>query len=375
MLDDGGYDNHFGYEKWKLTKGNLVVARGEKIFKLHWIKALVAKDSVNAMDMEASLWHRRLSHISEKELNCLAKKDMLPGLKNAKLEKCSLCMDGKQTSVSFKKHPLSRKSKLLELVHSDVCCPLNVKSFSGALYFVTFIDDCSRKLWVYALKTKDQVLEKFKHFKALVERQLGKKGEIHEKPPPKTPQLNGLAEKMNRTLIERVRCMLSEVRLPKHFWGETLCTTVHVINLIPVVALNTEVLDKIWFVKDVKYDHLRVFSYKAFMHVPKDERYTLDMKTRQLYDPIEKKLVRTRDVQFMEDQTIKDIDKLGNDFDIPPDDDAEEEQEMSQDENSGDAPKPPPIQLKRSNRQRQSSSRYTFDEYVTLTDGEEPECY
>ncbi|RDX71054.1 hypothetical protein CR513_49641, partial [Mucuna pruriens] len=51
MLDDGGYDNHFG---------NLVVAKGEKISKLYWTKALVAKDSVNVMDMEASLWHRRL---------------------------------------------------------------------------------------------------------------------------------------------------------------------------------------------------------------------------------------------------------------------------------------------------------------------------
>ncbi|RDX93713.1 hypothetical protein CR513_23988, partial [Mucuna pruriens] len=55
MLDDDGYDNHFGYGKWKLTKGNLVVARWEKFSKLYWTKALVAKDSVNAMDMEASL--------------------------------------------------------------------------------------------------------------------------------------------------------------------------------------------------------------------------------------------------------------------------------------------------------------------------------
>ncbi|RDY14570.1 hypothetical protein CR513_00347, partial [Mucuna pruriens] len=66
MLDDGGYDNHFGHGKWKLTK-----------------------DSVNVMDMEASLWHQRLNHINEKGLNCLAKKDMLLGLKNAELEKCS----------------------------------------------------------------------------------------------------------------------------------------------------------------------------------------------------------------------------------------------------------------------------------------------
>ena len=93
------------------------MAKGEKISKLYWAKALVARDSVNAMDMEASLWHRRLSHISEKGLNCLAKKDMLPRLKNANLEKCSHCMVGKQTRVSFKKHPPSKKFELLKLVH------------------------------------------------------------------------------------------------------------------------------------------------------------------------------------------------------------------------------------------------------------------
>lgn len=456
MLDDGGYDNHFGSGKWKLTRGNLVVARGEKINKLYWTKALVAKDSVNAMDMEASLWHRRLSHISEKGLNCLAKKDVLPGLKSAELEKCSHCMAGKQTRVSFKKHPSSRKSELLELVHSDVCGPLKVKSFSGALYFVTFIDDCSRKLWVYALKTKDQVLEKFKEFHVMVERQSGKKlkcirtdnggeycgpfdvyckqhGIRHEKTPPKTPQLNGLAERMNRTLIERVRCMLSEAKLPKHFWGEALYTAMHVINLSPAAALNAEVPDKIWFGKNVRYDHLRVFGCKAYVHVPKDERSKLDAKTRQcifigygqdefgykLFDPVEKKAVRSRDVKFMEDQTIEDIDKmekttpeidnglsdvdpvrmpthdldtaennvqndeqhgdvgdqqLGDDFDVP-NDDAEEEHEMSQDEDLGDAPEPPQAQVWRSTRQRKPSTRYPSDDYVTLTDGGEPECY
>ncbi|RDX79227.1 hypothetical protein CR513_40377, partial [Mucuna pruriens] len=85
---------------------------------------------------------------------------MLPRLKNVELEKCSHCMASKKTKVSFKKHPPSRKSELLKLVHSDVCDPLKVKSFSGALYFVIFIDDFSRKLWVYTLKLKDQALVK-----------------------------------------------------------------------------------------------------------------------------------------------------------------------------------------------------------------------
>ncbi|RDX99373.1 hypothetical protein CR513_17579, partial [Mucuna pruriens] len=208
---------------------------------------------------------------------------------------------------------------------------------------------------------------------------------------------------MNKTLIERVRYMLSEARLPKHFWGEALYTVVHVINISPAIALNTEVPDNIWFDKDVKYDHLRVFGCKAFVHVPKDERSKLDMKTRQcifigyghdkygyrMYDLVEKKLARSCDVQFMKDQTIEDIDKvkkstpekenslseidpvqmhvhdldivdnnvqngdqhnyvgdqqLGDGFDVPLDDDVEEEQKMSQDENMDDAPKSPPME-------------------------------
>ncbi|RDX79127.1 hypothetical protein CR513_40483, partial [Mucuna pruriens] len=191
MLDDGGYDNHFGYGKWKLTK-----------------------DSANAMDMETSLWHQSLSHITKKGLNCLAKKDMLPGLKNIELEKCSHCMVGKQIRISFRKHPPLRKSELLELVHSDVCGPLKVKTFSGALYFITFIDDYFRKLWAYVLKTKDPSVGE-----ALVERQSSKKvkcihsdnsGEYygpfydikHEKTLPKTP--------LSTTLIERVTYFLKQ---------------------------------------------------------------------------------------------------------------------------------------------------------------------
>ena len=73
-------------------------------------------------------------------------------------------MAGKQNRVSFKSYPPSRKTELLELVHSDLCGPMKTKTLGDVLYFVTFIDDCSRKLWVYVLKTKDQVLGVFKQF-------------------------------------------------------------------------------------------------------------------------------------------------------------------------------------------------------------------
>lgn len=92
--------------------------------------------------------------------------------------------------------------------------------------------------------------------------------------------MNGLAERMHITLVERVRCLLLESKLPRSFWGEAY-TIVHVINLPPTVSLDGNVHDSVWFGRDVSYDHLRVFSYKAFVHVPKDERSKLDAKTMQ----------------------------------------------------------------------------------------------
>ena len=79
-----------------------------------------------------------------------------------------------------------------------------------------------------------------------------------------------------------------------------------------------------WYGRDVSYDYLRVFGFKCFVHIPKDERSKLDAKSKQCifigygqddfgyrcYDPVGKKLIRRRDVVFIEDQTIEDIDKV-----------------------------------------------------------------
>ena len=90
------------------------------------------------------------------------------------LKKCTDCLTGKQNRVSFRNSPLSRMNNVLDLIHSDLCGPMP-KSLGGSQYFVTFIDDHSWKMWAYTLKSKDQVLNVFKEFHTLVERQTGKK--------------------------------------------------------------------------------------------------------------------------------------------------------------------------------------------------------
>ena len=119
----------------------------------------------------------------------------------------------------------------LGLVHSDVCRKMSTHFLSGGEYFVTFIDDKTRYVWVYILKCKDEVFKKFLEWKAAEERSTGRKlkvlrtenggeytsaefenyfrkeGVRRQLTKPKTPEENRVAERMNRTLMETVRSM------------------------------------------------------------------------------------------------------------------------------------------------------------------------
>ena len=81
---------------------------------------------------------------------------------------------GRKSRVSFMRGGHERKKNLLELVHSDVFGHVNVKSLGGVSYFVTFIDDASRKVWAYPMKDKDEVLEIFQKVHVGVERETNK---------------------------------------------------------------------------------------------------------------------------------------------------------------------------------------------------------
>jgi hypothetical protein len=228
LLDKDGYLSRFGNAQYKLTKGNMIVAKGNMVSVLYHVHAKLSAACVNALQKEdaCALWHKRLGHMSEKGMTVLVKKNLLKGVKCVHIKKCSDCLAGKQHRVAFKSQAPHKKPEVLDLVHFDVC-KMSVRSMGGAKYFVTFIDDFSRKVWVYVLKTKDQVLSVFKQFQVSIERETKKKikclrtdnggeyigpfdayckeqGIRHQFTPPKTPQLNGLAERMNRTIVERV---------------------------------------------------------------------------------------------------------------------------------------------------------------------------
>ena len=146
-LNDDGYTNQFGEGKWKLTKSSLVLAKGKKMNTLYVIEANTKKEDVNVAvkDPDIETWHKRLGHIGEKELETLARKGFLPSFAGTCLKTCIHCLAGKTHRVAFKSYSPSRKSQILDLILTDVCI-MQSRSIGGALYFVTFIDDCSRKV-------------------------------------------------------------------------------------------------------------------------------------------------------------------------------------------------------------------------------------
>ena len=431
LLDDEGCTNIFGDGKWKLRRGPEILARGKKENTLNMTYAKVCSGYAVTLgeDSPVELWHKRLGHISEKGLTILAKREVLSGVnvKDMHLKACTDCLAGKQHRASFHRSPAPRKSNVLDVVHSDVCGPMTTSTHGGARYFVTFIDDHSRKVWAYALRTKDKVLEVFKQFHAGVERETGRtlkcirtdnggeymgafrhycksNGIRHERSVPKTPQHNGVAERMNRTIVERIRTMLSHAKLPKSFWGEALMTAVDVINLSPSAPLNGDVPNKFWTGKDVSYNHLKVFGCRAFVHIPKDERSKIDSKSKEciflgygneeygyrLWDPVKKKIVRSRDVVFFEDQNIEDTQKPKQPREYPMSTDKDSPPAKQDGREAGDAANDQMIDgpvddaandeeeaptLRRSTRERRTSKRYPPDEFVTLTEGGEPETY
>jgi transposase InsO family protein len=123
-------------------------------------------------------------------------------------------------------------------VHTDVCGLTQVLSLGGSLYYVTFIDDGTRKTLVYCIRQKSDVFDTFKKWKALVENEIGKSlkclrsdnggeycnkefddyfsyhGIRREKTVLRTPQENGVSERMNRTIMERARSMRLYASLP-----------------------------------------------------------------------------------------------------------------------------------------------------------------
>lgn len=179
-LEDKGYIVTFERGKFYIRPKDSKIAkvigvRHGSLFQLQFEPAHALVSSCKGI---GELWHRRMAHLRHGALNIL--KEIVTGLPEMKTEKhevCKGCALGKYAKTSFPSSN-TRSEGILDLIHSDVCGLMSTTSLNGYEYYVTFIDDFSRKTWIYFMKNKDEVFSRFKEFKALVENQTGKKIKI-----------------------------------------------------------------------------------------------------------------------------------------------------------------------------------------------------
>ena len=131
-----------------------------------------------------------------------------------------------------------------------------------------------------------------------------------------TPQQNGVAERKNRTVMNLVRCILTDKQVPKAFWPEAVRWCVHVLNRSPTQALQHITPEEAWSSLKPNVEYFRVFGCLAHAHVPDQKRIKLDNKSIQcvllgvsdeskayrLFDPTSKKIIVSRDVVFEENK-------------------------------------------------------------------------
>jgi hypothetical protein len=223
----------------------------------------------------------------------------IPELQSTHEGICIGCALGKNVKTPFSSSN-NRSKEILDLIHSDVCGPLPVKSLAGSLYYVIFIDDYSRNTWLYLSKTKDEVFNKFQECKAEIENLTNKKiktlttdngGECTSKEfvafcksteirreltVPHNPQQNGVAERKNRSIEETVKALMNDQGLSMYLWGEATMTSIHVQNRSPHRILKDMTPEKTFSGKKPSVEHLRIFGCPVYIHIPKDKRKKLE---------------------------------------------------------------------------------------------------
>ena len=298
---------------------------------------------LSKVERDSWLWHSRLGHVNFAALTLVSKEEMVYGLPKLIQPKktCEGCLMSKQVRNPFPSQANFSAKVVLELIHADICGPFTPSTSAGNKFFLLLVDDCSRYMWVYLLKTKDEAFETFKKFRKLVEKESKKEikvlrtdrgGEFcsnkfknyceesgikRHYTAPYSPQQNGVVERRNRTVVAMVRSFLKGMKMPVTFWGEAVRHSVYVLNMLPTRAIAGKTPYEAWKGKKPHLQHIKVFGCTAHMKVPGVQTKKLDDRSRtmiylgsepgtkahRLYDPKDGEIHVSRDVVFEEDKS------------------------------------------------------------------------
>ncbi|GKC58161.1 putative RNA-directed DNA polymerase [Tanacetum coccineum] len=295
QLDDEGHHVIFGNHQWKVTKGNLVVARGQKRGTLYMVE--VSDDEPHAVEKVGAptLWHQRLGHMSEKGMKMLVSIGRIPDLKTVTAKFCELCV--------------------------------LVSSVGGSRFYVTFIDDYTRKVWVYFLKHKSDVFSAFKKWKAIVENETSLKIKCFGSDNRGEYSSKEFVDNCAEQGIRMAKSMRLHADLAKMFWADSVNTAAYLINRGPSAPIGFKIPEEEWQDREISLKDLKVFGCISYVKIKDSERDKLEAKARKctfigyglddmgyrFWDNKNKKVIRSRDVVFNENALYKDEFSSGTD--------------------------------------------------------------
>lgn len=285
-----------------------------------------------------SVWHNRLAHQNMKQVKHFLNQKKINFIEDKNFV-CEKCLAGKQHRMPFE-NSVSRASKPLELVHADVCGPMETISLGGARYFLLLKDDFTSYRKVFFMKQKSEVVKYIQVFIDAAEREtnckmkvlrtdnglefvnkevaniLKKKGICHQRSVAYTPEQNGRAEREMRTIVEAARSMIQG--MSKTFWAEAINCAVYVLNRTGPSSVTNKTPYDLWCNKKINVNELKIYGTRVSVHVPKEKRLKWDAKNIEgifmgysdttkgyrIYLPDKNKIEVHRDVIFLPDKSV-----------------------------------------------------------------------
>ena len=251
----------------------------------------------SSVRVSAKLWHQRLGHASLPVMN---KAVSFPNSSN-KMPICSHCQMAKSHALPFSHKHISA-SKPLELLYSDVWGPAPTISTTGARYYISFLDDSTKFLWLFPLKLKSDALPTFQKFQAAVERQFDAKiksiqtdwggeyrsftqflqnqGITHRVTCPYTHQQAGAIERRHRQIVEVGLALLPHSKLPQCFWEDAFLTAVFIINRLPTPVLQQKSPFEMVNRCKPDFEFLRVFGCACWPYLRPYNKHKMNFRSK-----------------------------------------------------------------------------------------------
>lgn len=287
-----------------LKNGNVVAVgvRREKLFQMLRVVEPSQEDeaiaNVAIKNVSLRTWHERLGHQNIAYVKKFLKSEGIDFVDEDFA--CEVCVYGKHHRGSFKNRK-EKSTKCGEIIHADVCGPMEEDSLGGSRYFLLLKDDYSHFRFVYFMRQKSEVASNVKRFVRLTQKDghnicffrsdngiefindemktfFDEMGIHHQRTVPYTSEQNGCVEREMRTVVESARTMIYSKQMSKKFWAEAVNTAIHVLNRTGTSNVVEKTPYELWYNRQAKINHLRIFGSEVFVHIPKEKRQKLDPK-------------------------------------------------------------------------------------------------